>query len=91
MSHQFTRDPYVDWAALVVMATVAVIFFVAYGVFRYSDVAADIEAGKSYKETAPKSPIDTESLDRVLREFDLREARRSDLERGYAGPGDPSL
>lgn len=87
--HQVARDPYVDWAIIFGIAFIVALCLVADGVYTYLNL--DSQLGSPTESQVGTAAVDTKTLTQVLGQYDGRSSARTDLLRGYAGPGDPSI
>lgn len=87
---RITRDPYLDWTVIFFFSVLVALILLLSGISVYmgEDQALSVQITEG---RANSTSIDTKGLAQVLQEFQNREVLRTDLMRGYSGPGDPSL
>ncbi|MFA6295620.1 MAG: hypothetical protein WC666_04385 [Candidatus Paceibacterota bacterium] len=85
------RDPHVDWVIIILITVIVTIVSVVVGSMVYFNVGKSINEPDVSLIPDNKDLTDIKNLDLIIKEFDKRAEIRSDLIRGYAGPGDPSF
>ena len=85
------KDPHVDWAIIFTVAFILAVGLALLGAGTYAGVGDSMASAVSTATSSSAYSIDTQALNRVLGAYDSQQGLRTDLLRGYAGPGDPSL
>lgn len=87
-------DPFVDWAIIIALSGLLAAVCVSIGAYVYADNEAQsrsVPSSASSDATGAAASFDSQELYRVTAAFDARTAESVQFEKGYVGPGDPSL
>jgi hypothetical protein len=88
--HLISRDPYVDWAIILTVTSLAGLAFIVLGFMTFE--AATARLNQSTLSGAGASvTFNEKTLTALLNIFDKRAVERAVLLKAYDGPGDPSL
>lgn len=81
------NDPYFDWLAIVVAATVLALALAFWAAYAYVDIDGATGSSSAAAAAPLKPALDSANLDRAVRLIGGAPAAPAP----YAGPGDPSL
>ena len=88
--HRVGHDPFTDWATVLVAGIILVIIGVLIAANLYFNVAITIN-GASSEQPFQTTVVKPEVFTSLLKSFDGRAEKYSNILHGYAAPRDPSL
>lgn len=89
--HRILNDPYLDWAYMIVIATILTIISAGVGFGMYFDMKSHLSSSVSIATTTKVSTFDSSTLSRVLNNFNGRALERERILNTGSVIGDPSL
>ena len=87
--HRIGRDPFVDWATVLVVSAALIVIGILVGISSYMNVQATFN--QPPEDRFQVAIVKPEVFTDLLKSFDLRAKTYSSVLRGYTGQRDPSI
>ncbi|MEK7609866.1 MAG: hypothetical protein AAB470_01965 [Patescibacteria group bacterium] len=84
-------DPYLGWLLLIVISSIVSGVFVVLGYIAYSKISDRLSRPESSSEFKSNTIFNSNSLSKILKEFNNRGTERTNIIQGSARMSDPSL